>query len=66
MQPHCADQSDSAVACEQVCSHHQRVTVACMMSLRLRLSHSGRLKKKGTRASRSWHWGSLGVLALDW
>lgn len=66
MQSHCADQSDSTVACEQVCGPPSKddsglhdVTSSQTLSL---------WENENERhwASHSWHWGSLAVLALDW
>ena len=53
MQSHCTDQSDSAVACEQVCGPPPKDDSGLRDVTCLRLSHSGRMKKKGTEASRS-------------
>lgn len=43
-------------------AHHQRMTVACMMSQTLSL---GENEKERHWASRSWHWGSLPSMTID-
>lgn len=53
MQSHCTDQSDSAVACEQECGPPPKDDSGLRDVTSLRLSRSGRMKRKGTGASGS-------------